>query len=366
MFFLPADPTRKLPRLLVIAAVISFVSGTSACANQDPLWGSKMFEVTEIKFGSVAKGADSAIQLKVKNIYKEDIHVTNLTTGCGCVSWAEISRSDPPPEQLPIVIPSGQQRVLTLRLNTIQYDGKRDSKASVMLLDPVHGATVTVEFPVQAFIRKDVVITPGAANFGIVDLGSGAERKVQINYAGRNDWKLTQAKATNPNVSVALREASRGNGLVNYELTVTLNPQAPVGTLRDQIILVTDDANNPQVSVPVEAKIEADIAITDLSFGALAPGQSKTERVIVRGKKPFKIDELYREKKESSKLQDDAFKVKLDKLNSTVHSLPVTFTAPDTPGAFEEEFFVKIGDRPQPISFKARGRVLEQTGAAKN
>ena len=137
MFFSPADPTRRLPRLLVIAAVISFVSGTLARANQDPLWGSKMFEVTEIKFGSVAKGADSAIQLKVKNIYKEDIQITNLTTGCGCVSWAEISRNDPPPEQLPIVIPSGQQRVLTLRLNTIQYDGKRDSKASVALLDPV-------------------------------------------------------------------------------------------------------------------------------------------------------------------------------------------------------------------------------------
>jgi hypothetical protein len=354
-------------KLLVIAAVVSLLSDAPVHGRQDPQWGSKMFEVTEIKFGSVAKGSDTAIQLKVTNIYKEDIHVTNLTTGCGCVSWAEISRSDPPPEQLPIIIPSGQQRFLTLRLNTIQYDGERKSKATVFLLDPVHGATSIVDFPVHAFIRKDVVITPGAVNFGTVDLGSGAERKVQISYAiSRNDWKLTQSKVANPNVSLELRETSRGNGLVNYELTVTLGPKAPVGSLRDQIILVSDDANNAQMPILLEARVEADVAVTDLSFGALAPGQSKTERVIVRGKKPFKIEELYREKKESSKIQDDAFKVKLDKLNSTVHSLPVTFTAPDIPGAFEEDFFVKIPGRPQPVPFKARGRILEQTGAAKN
>ena len=369
MFFSPADRSRLASQILAITAVI-LLQGAPAQAQQDPLWGQKMFEATEFKFGSVAKGADSAIQLKVKNIYKEDIQITNLTTGCGCVAWAEITRTDPAPEQLPIVIPSGQSRLLTLRLNTIQFDGERKSKATVSLFDPVHGVPSVVDFPVVAFIRKDVVFTPGAVHFGTVDLGSGAERKVQITYAGRSDWKLTQARAINPNIAVEIREISRrdfgpGNTQVVYEMVVTLKPQAPVGTLRDQIIAVTDDANYPQLPVMVEANIEADIAITPLQFGALAPGQSKTIPVVIRGKKPFKIDELYREKKDDSKLPDEAFKVKLDKISSTVHSLPVTFTAPDIPGAFEEEFFVKIGDRPEPVSFKARGRILEQTGAAK-
>ena len=48
----------------------------AAHGQQDLLWGAKMFEVTEIKFGSVAKGADSAVQVKVKNVYKEDIQIT--------------------------------------------------------------------------------------------------------------------------------------------------------------------------------------------------------------------------------------------------------------------------------------------------
>jgi hypothetical protein len=360
MKFSSASRTGMAVSILVLAAVIGFLQGGTAHGQQDLLWGAKMFEVTEIKFGSVAKGADSAVQLKVKNIYKEDIQITNLTTGCGCVSWDEVREN-----KLPLVIPSGQQTVLTLRLDTIRYDGERKSKAIVTLLDPVHGVSTTVDFPVYAFIRRDIVITPGAVNFGTVDLGIGAERKVAIHYAGREDWKLMQARASNPNLNVALRETVRGNGLVNYELTVTLKEKSPVGIVRDQVIIETDDVNNPRVSVLVEGKVEADIAITDLQFGALAPGQAKTVPVIIRGRKPFRIDELYREKKDGSLIQDDAFKVKLNKATSTVHSLPVTFTAPDVPGAFEEDFYIKIADRPQPILVKVRGRIIEQTGAAK-
>lgn len=360
MFF---SSTRRgqasLPTLLIAAAACIC---QSAAFGQDPLWGHKMFEVNDIKFGSVAKGADSFVQIKVKNVYKEDIQITNLTTGCGCVSWDEVAKNN----SLPLVVPSGQQRLITLRLNTIQYDGERKSKATVTLLDPVHSSTAMVELPVTAYIRRDVVITPGAVHFNTVEQGTTVERKVDVTYAGRDDWRLMQVKPTNSNIAVTLREAGRGNGIVKYELLFTLKPQAPLGSFRDQVMLITDDLNNPQIPLMVEGVVEADVVITDLQFNTLNPGQSNRQNLIIRGKKPFKIEELYRSRKESSKLEDDAFKVKLDKDSAkTVHVLPVTFTAPGVTGAFEEEFFVKIGDRPQPISFKARGRVIEQTGAAK-
>lgn len=346
-------------------AAMTLVSDVTARA-QDPLWGQKMFEVTELKFGSVAKGAEALLQVKVKNVYREDIHITNLATGCGCVKWVETTRSDPPPEQYPLVIPSGQQRFITLQLDTVRYEGERKSKAMVTLLDPVHGAATVVEFPVTAYIRRDIVVTPGAVAFGTLDAGQGGARKVEIHYAGRGDWKLLNARGSNPNLIVGLQETSRGNGLVNYEVVVTLKPETPVGVVRDQIIMETDDVNNPRVSLLVEGRVEADIAITELQFGSLTPGQSKTMNVVVRGRKPFKVEELYREKHETSKLPDEAFKVKLTKATALFHTLPVTFIAPDVPGAFDEEFFVKIEDRPQPIPFRVRGRVIEQTGAAKN
>jgi hypothetical protein len=144
--------------------------------------------------------------------------------------------------------------------------------------------------------------------------------------------------------------------------------QAPLGILHDQVIPMSNDVNDPQFPITIrrEDAIEADVAITDVQFATIPSGQSKRAFLIIRGKKPIKIDELYREKKESSKIQDESFTVKVDTLTvKPVHVLPITFTAPDITGEFEEEFVVKIADRPEPLSFKARGRIIEQASAAR-
>lgn len=371
---------------MMIVACGMFAASASAA---DPLWGAKMLSLNGselgaiakgaeshieadgilhvrclrgVEFGSVAKGADTLVRVVVKNVFNEEIQITNLKSGCSCVSWDEVKNSAVPA----IVIPSGQQRVLTLKMDTVRFDGERKAKATIFLMDTVHRQTTAVEFPVTAFIRPDIVMTPGSVNFGTIAVGSGAERKVDIHYAGRNNWKITQTKVTNPNLAAVVKELPRLNdGQVKYELLVTLKPDAPAGIVRDQLVMLTDDANNPQISVVVEAIVEADVTITDLQFGALAAGQSKAVNLVIRAGKPFKIEELYREKKANAKLPDDAFRVKLSTKIATLQTLPVTFIAPDVPGAFEEVFYVKIADRPQPIPFKARVRILEQTGAAK-
>ena len=371
MFFPRAVRTHRAAQTLVMACAVMFSASYLLASEPDPLWGAKMVDVQMVKFGSVAKGADVVALVRVKNVYQETIEIANLTTGCGCVAWDE-SRKSPVP--FPILVPSGQTQVLHLRLNTIQYDGERKSKATITLFDRVHAgseySTRHVELPIEGYIRKDIVIEPGAVNFGAVDLGSTSARRVEIRYAGRPDWKLISAKVSSPHLAVALNEISRGGGLVNYELQVTLKPDAPVGNLRDQVTMVTDDLNNPETSILVEAKIEPDIVVNDVQFSSpLVPGTSQTRSVIVRGNKEFKIIELYREeKKDAKEAFKTAFKIKpLDKKSQTVHSLPITITAPDVPGAFEEDFFLEIQDRPQRIQFKVRGRIsASPAGAAKD
>lgn len=335
-------------RLLYAACLVAFVA-TSVSA-QDPYWAEKMLDRKDFKFGSVAKGADAALRLTVKNIYKEDIHITNAGTGCNCISWEE--------KTFPIIVPSGKEIVLTLRLDTIRKDGEQKPVAKLSLVEPIRGSEKTLELPVEAYIRKDIVLAPGSVNFGAVDLGKGAEQRVAINYAGRSDWTITQAKTGNSHLTAKLEQKKRGDGLVNYELIVTLKPEAPLGSLRDQITLVTDDVNNPQIPVLVEAKVESDIVVTDLQFGSVTAGQTKTMNVVIRGRKPIKIEKIERTK------DDESFKVKSPQATSTVHSLPLTFTPPNEPGPFEEEFFITISGREQPLTFKAKGRIVGS--AAKN
>jgi hypothetical protein len=127
-----------------------------------------------------------------------------------------------------------------------------------------------------------------------------------------------------------------------------------VGTLAEQITLVTDD-ENPYIPVLVSARVEADITVTpaSVSLGAVPAGQEKTFNVVLRGRKPFEIQKIECES------ANGAFKVQLPKAARPVHVLPMRFTPPGAPGKFTEEFTVTIAGRSEPLTFKAYGQILE-------
>ena len=145
-----------------------------------------------------------------------------------------------------------------------------------------------------------------------------------------------------------------GSSVVNYDLIVQVRPSAPVGVIRDKIMLMTNDAANPQVPVLIEAKVEPDIVVSPgtLQLGDnIIPGSERTYPVIVRGKKPFAIERIECES------DQECFKVRLTKDMKTYHVLQLSFKPPETPGHFEEEFTITIDGRPEPITFSAVGDI---------
>ena len=300
-----------------------------------------------MKFGSVAKNADVTFKFTVKNIYKEDIHITSLSTSCGCISWQE---------KLPIVITSGQSQELTIRLDTVRHSGDKHVTASASLSEPTRGSTAQISIPVDGRIRQDIVLQSNTLNFGQIDQGKAMEHRLNVVYTGgRVDWKITQAKVNSPHLTTKIVEKSRVGGTANYDIVVTLAGDTPVSKLRDQLLIVTDDVGDAGYNVSVEAQVEPDIVVADVLFGQVPPGQSKTINVVVRGKKPFKIEKIERAK------QDETFKVKPSETASHVHMLPLTFTPAEEHGLFEEEFFLTISGREQQVTFKAKGRVMDQS-----
>jgi hypothetical protein len=347
-----------VPFLVSILLLVIAVPGLRA---EDAEWARAMFdpEMLRINYKSVAKGQDVSFKLRVNNIYQEEMQITALATSCGCLSWDENKLGPNGALGLPgaIVIPSGQSRVVTLRLDTIRHSGeKRGTHGMVTFYEPSKNQFGIATIYAEGYIRTDVVIQPGSVNFGSVDPNKGAEQRLTVNYAGRNNWSLTSAKFNSPHLSAEILEKSRANGLVNYDLVVRLSPAAPIGTLRDQMVLVTDDLNNPQIPVQVEAKVESEIVVTDANFGTLVPGKPKDVVVIVRYTKlpvkPFKIEKFERTEQEST------IKVKKSDDLRPLHQLTLTFTPPNKPGLFEETFFLTISGREEPITFKAKGRIL--------
>lgn len=326
----------------------------------DTDWARAMIDkdMLNINYKSVARGQDVSFPIRVSNIYKEDMQITNLTTSCGCIAWDENKGGG---LAAPILIPSGQSRFITLRLDTVRHHGEqRNKRGTITFLNTVNGIPGTATVVAEGYIRTDVVIQPGSVNFGSVDPEKPAEQRIAVNYAGRYDWRLISAKCSSPHLSVDVVEKSRANGAVSYELIVRLKETAPLGQLRDQLILVTDDANNPQIPVQVDARIESDITVSDANFGLVTPGKPKKIQVIARYTKvpvkAFKIEKFERTR------QEDTIRVEKSSDAKPLHQLFLTFTPPDTPGPFEEEFYLTVSGREKPITFKARGRIQETSG----
>lgn len=332
-------------RPLTTAVLVTLTSAPLFAQDQE--WGRKMFDRTEVNFGSVVKNADTVFKFKVKNIYKETIQISNLWTSCGCISWQD---------RAPVSIPTGETREFAIRLDTVRHSGDKRVYAYASLLEPTRGSTAQVTIPVSGRIRQDVVLQTNNLNFGQVEQGKAMEHRMTVTYSGgRPDWAITQAKVNNPHLMAKATEKSRYGGTVSYEVSVVLKGDAPVAKLRDQLLLVTNDVGDAGFPVGVEAQVEPDIVVTDAQFGQVVPGTAKTVNVVIRGKKPFKIEKIDHPR------QDEAFKIKPDDAISLVHMIPLTYLPSVEHGLFEEEFSLTIAGREQPVTFKAKGRVIDQS-----
>ena len=326
-------------RLITVATLVILMAD-SASAERN--WAEKMFSELEHDFGIVARGADVRHRIYVTNLYEELITISKVDTTCGCTAAEPSQRT----------LKTGEKAYVEVVMDTKKFMRKKDSNVDVTLtFDNVNYKTVRI--PIHAYIRSDVVIQPGAAQFGAIDLGAGGRATSTIAYAGRENWRIKEVRSSNPHVRASVQETQRVGGRVSYQLTVEVNPSAPEGVLREQITLVTDDEANPYVPFNVEAKIEPDIVVAtpSVALGDMTPGIEKTVRVVVRGRKPFAIERIECE----SELE--CFRVKLPKDPKLVHVLPITVTPPDQPGEFSEQFTVTIAGRPQPVTFKASGRI---------
>jgi len=86
-------------------------------------------------------------------------------------------------------------------------------------------------------------------------------------------------------------DTKRGGDSVGYSLTVKLLPDAPSGTIRDEIRLLTNDAETPSIPLLVTAQVRGDLSASPgiVSMGRVPPKGEARGRFIVRSSKPFAI-----------------------------------------------------------------------------
>lgn len=248
-------------------------------------WSQNLTQDVAHDFGAVAKASKQEHTFEFVNNLDTDLHLLSVRTSCGCTIATILT---------PVVKP-GEKGKLHAKFDTMKFDGARGATLSVsMRKDRPYTEYAELQFSVKGQIRRDVVLQPASVDFTDVLAGKTAQRTLQIKYAGDPNWQIKEIKSSNDNVKIAIRETRRDAVArrIDYEMVVTINGDQAPGQFTDNLTIVTNDVANQMISVDVDGRIQSVIEATDIQLGVVNQNQKIEKQMIIRGARPFKIEEI--------------------------------------------------------------------------
>lgn len=306
-------------RTMTIAMLLSLLLSHAGSAQE---WARKMFSVTSHDFGTVARGAKAEFAFELQNKYEEDVHIASVRSSCGCTT----------PTIEKEWLKTWEKGAIIATYNTHSFLGEKKATITVVIDKPYYAE---VQLTVSGMIRSDVVFHPGLVDFGDVSEGTPSEKQINVNYAGRSDWRIVDIRSEYPHVKVNVSPPVRAGGRVSYDLTVELTPDAPAGNVHAELYVITDDQTSRIIPLVMQGRVISALTVSpsSLYLGELEPGQSVTKQLIVRGKKPFRVV--------SVNCPDGCFGFKVSDEKKQLHFIPVTFTAGEHQGQVKQTIQVE-------------------------
>ena len=285
-------------------------------------WAEAMFPERRHSFGNVALGSESVYRFQFKNPYSDDVHIASVRSSCACTTpyWPKTA------------IKFGETAEIVAKLNTDgQFTGDRKATLTVVIDRP---SRAEVQLQVTGYIRPDVVISPGIAEFGVVSEGTNVQKVLTLQYAGRSNWKLTGVECSNPHIQVDADPVKRNDERIDYKIVVTILKTMPSGYVHDMVRFTTNDSNSV-IMFPVYGYVTSPLVAKPSPFiiGYVQPGEMVKKNLVFRSDVPFRITKI------TSKDRRFQFALSNDK-NNSIHVLPVTFTADSSLGVLNEPIII--------------------------
>jgi hypothetical protein len=260
---------------------------TKPAAEPQGTWADALFAEHGHDFGAVPRGAVVRHHFVLTNRYNEAITILDVRASCGCTTGRALSQTIAP----------GQQGVIEAQMDTRNFVGP---KATVLTVSVVSssGQQADARLNVRSNILSDIVLNPGVLEFGAVTRGQAPKLVLTIDRSGAPGWKAEAMRATqklSAVIDAELRETGRSAQGVGYQLVVGIKPDAPVGAVREEIQIVTNDPESPIVPVLVSADVRGALVASptalNLPAGA-SSGASVQGRYLIRGARPFAITRI--------------------------------------------------------------------------
>src|SRR5690242_8095046 len=171
-------------------------------------WVDSVFPERAFDFGTVARGSKIHHSFRLINRTGQDIHIADWRTKCGCTEVRVGARDIPP----------GTQTSIEAVIDTTKFVGYKASGLTLVLDRP---SFVEVDLNLSCFIRGDIVLNPGQADFGPVHRASLPTLTLNLSYAGGvPNWGITKMQTRSDHVTAKLQELGRSyDGQSQYSLT---------------------------------------------------------------------------------------------------------------------------------------------------
>ena len=263
-----------------VAGIILAIGGVAGAAEPQN-WPDTLFSERSHDFGPVPRGGVVRHPFVLTNRLTVPITVLNLRVSCGCTSGTASAS----------LVAPGQSATIEAQMDTRNFVGRKSTTLFVSVL--AGNQESEIGLGVSSLILSDVVLNPGLVDFGQVARGQAPSQVIAIDRIGKPDWKITRITSSCKAINASLQETRRQDGSVGYQLTVSLKPEAAAGILRDEIRLITNDAETPSIPVPIGAQVRGDLSATpaSLALGKVTPagGQGK---FVIKASKPFAIAKI--------------------------------------------------------------------------
>lgn len=319
--------SRSLTNLALFVLVGVPLGATSQVSAQP--WARDMFPVTTHDFGVVPRGAKTEYEFKFTNKFKEDVHVKEVRTSCRC-TIPRISKD---------LLKTYQESSIIAEFKTNDFVGARSAVVTVVFDRPFYAE---LQLLVKGTIRSDIVPMPGEVQFGEVDLGTEKYTDVKISYLGTSKWEINDVLSTNEHLAVKLGPAKVIGGKIEYQMDVRLKADAPAGEFSDEIVLVTNEPQSNRVTLPVRANVVPPLFVQGLQLGTVKAGEKRTDRLLIKGKTPFKIQSIV--------CEDKRFSFKPTEDSKAAHLIPFDFVADDQEGSFRQAIVVHTDLKESPTA----------------
>ena len=225
-------------------------------AAQD--WAKKLFTVTSHDFGTVANGAKTEFRFPLKNVYVEDLHISNIRSSCGCTTPTLVMKGESKAQEGGgLTLKTYEQGEVLAQFNTHIMTGHKRATLTLTIDKPFFAE---VQLTVQGNIITDIQVSPPYIDLSTVSQGEATEKTITLTRTGRRDWKIMDIRCANTNFEVEPLEKSRTLSSVVYELKVKLRDSAPAGAINDQLVLVTNDDRMPQFPIQVQGEVRQRMA----------------------------------------------------------------------------------------------------------